>query len=131
VQLLPNGGLIASAVPVITLLSYAYDVPVNPSPRLSRLPSWTLTERYDIEAKAPANVVPPSLQDSEVRSRKQQMIRELLADGFKLVMRVENKTMPVYALTLAGGGPKQTGLQNRPSARLRVHRLPVQLTEKS
>jgi len=106
VQLLPNGGLIASAVPVITLLSYAYDVPVNPSPRLSRLPSWTLTERYDIEAKAPANAVPPTLQDSEVRSRKQQMIRELLADGFKLVMRVENKTMPVYALTLAGGGPK-------------------------
>jgi uncharacterized protein (TIGR03435 family) len=34
------------------------------------------------------------------------MIRELLADGFKLVMRVENKTMPVYALTVAGGGPK-------------------------
>ena len=41
-----------------------------------------------------------------MRSRKQQMIRELLADGFKLVMRVENKTMPVYALTVAGGGPK-------------------------
>jgi uncharacterized protein (TIGR03435 family) len=30
----------------------------------------------------------------------------LLADRFGLVMRVENKTMPVYALTVAGGGPK-------------------------
>jgi hypothetical protein len=38
VQVLPNGDLIARAVPVIRLLSYAYDVPVNPSPRLSALP---------------------------------------------------------------------------------------------
>jgi uncharacterized protein (TIGR03435 family) len=106
VQLLPNGDLIASAVPVITLLSYAYDVPVTPSPRLSPLPNWTLTEKYDIEARARVNAIPLSLPDSEVRSRTQRMIRELLADRFRLVMRVENKTMSVYALTVAGGGPK-------------------------
>jgi len=106
VQLLPNGDLIASAVPVITLLSYAYDVPVNPSPRLSPLPDWIFRERYDIEAKAPAHAIPPSLQDSEVRSRIQQMIRGLLADRFRLVMWVENKTMSVYALTILSGGPK-------------------------
>jgi uncharacterized protein (TIGR03435 family) len=106
-HVLPNGDLSASAVPVIRLLSYAYDVPVNPSPRLSPLlPDWTLREKYDIEAKAPANAIPPSLQDSEVRSRMQQMIRGLLADRFRLVMRVENKTMSVYALTVASGGPK-------------------------
>ncbi len=106
VQVLPNGDLIASAVPVITLLSYAYDVPVNPSPRLSPLPDWTVSERYDIEGKAPANPITPSLQDSEARSRIQQMIRGLLADRFRLVMRVENKTMSVYALTVASGGSK-------------------------
>ena len=106
VQVLPNGDLIANAVPVITLLSYAYDVPVNPSPRLSSLPDWTLREKYDIEAKAPANAIPPNIQDSEARSRIQQMIRGLLADRFRLVMRVENKTTPVYALTVASGGPK-------------------------
>ena len=106
VQVLPNGDLIARAVPVIRLLSDAYDVPVNPSPRLSTLPDWTLRERYDIEAKAPANAIPPRLQDSKVRSRIQQMIRGLLADRFRLVMRVENKTMSVYALTAASGGPK-------------------------
>src|SRR5579862_693486 len=106
VQLLPDGDLIASAVPVITLLSYAYDVPVNPSPRLSPLPNWTLTEKYDIEAKAPPNATRPGFQDSEVRSRKQRMIREVLADRFKLMMRVENETMSVYALTVASGGPK-------------------------
>jgi len=106
VRVLPNGDLIASAVPVITLVSYAYDVPANPSPRLPPLPNWTLTEKYDVEAKAPADAIPPSIQDREVRSRKQQMIRELLADGFRLAMRAENKTMTVYALTVAGGGPK-------------------------
>jgi uncharacterized protein (TIGR03435 family) len=88
---------------VITLLSYAYDVPVNPSPRLSPLPDWTVREKYDIEAKAPANAIPRGLQDSEVRSRIQQMIHGLLADRFRLVMRVENKTMSVPAwISLAG-----------------------------
>jgi uncharacterized protein (TIGR03435 family) len=106
VQVLSNGDLIASAVPVITLLSYAYDVPVNPSPRLSPLPDWTVRERYDIEGKAPANAITPSLQDSEARSRIQLMIRGLLADRFRLVMRVENKTMSVYALTVASSGSK-------------------------
>jgi uncharacterized protein (TIGR03435 family) len=105
-QALPSGDLIASSVPVITLLSYAYHVPVNPSPRLSRLPEWTLRERYDIEAKAPTNAIPPGLQEREVRARIQQMIRGLLGGRFRLVMRVENKTMPVYALTVARGGPK-------------------------
>jgi uncharacterized protein (TIGR03435 family) len=88
-------------------LTYAYDVPSNPSPRLSPLlPDWTLREKYDIEAKAPANAIPPSLQESEVRIRNQQLIRILLADRFRLVMRVENKMMAVYALTVASGGPK-------------------------
>jgi len=105
-QVRPNGDLIASAVPVIRLLSYAYDVPVNPSPRLSRLPEWTLRETYDIEAKAVANAIPPGLQDREVRSRIKQMIRGLLTDRFRLMMRTENKTMSIYALTVASGGPK-------------------------
>jgi uncharacterized protein (TIGR03435 family) len=102
-RVLPNGDLIASAVPVLWLLGYAYDVPVNPSPRLAGLPGWRDT--YDIEAKAPANAVPPGLPESEKRGRMQRMIRGLLADRFKLVMRVEQKTMPVYALSVASGGP--------------------------
>lgn len=107
VQLLPNGDLIASGVSVVTLLSGAYDLPSNGSPRLSTiLPDWTLREKYDIEAKAPPNDLPPSPHDNEVRSRIKEMIRGLLADRFRLVMRVENKRMPVYALTVVTGGPK-------------------------
>jgi uncharacterized protein (TIGR03435 family) len=106
-RVLPNGDLIASAVPVLLLLSYAYDVPVNPAPRLSGLPGWR--ETYDVEAKAPVNAVPAGLSESEKRRRRQGMVRRLLADRFKLVMRVEQKTVPVYALTVASGGPN---LQN-------------------
>jgi uncharacterized protein (TIGR03435 family) len=106
VQVLPNGDLIARAISVRALLSYAYDVPVNPSSRLSALPDWTAREAYDIEVKAPANAIPPSHQDRDVRNRIQQMIRGVLADRFRLVMRLENKTMSVYALTVASGGPK-------------------------
>ena len=92
-RVLANGDLSASAVPVLVLLSYAYDLPVNPSPRLSGVPDWR--ETYDIEAKAPANQ----------RRQVQEMIRGLLTDRFKLVIRVEQKRMPVYALTVASGGP--------------------------
>ena len=102
-RVLPNGDLTASAVPVLLLVQYAYDVPVNPSPRLSGLPAWR--ETYDIEATAPANAVPAGLPDGEKRRRMQGMVRRLLADRFKLVMRVEQKTMSVYALTVASGGP--------------------------
>ncbi len=103
IRVLPNGDLNASTVPVLLLLRYAYDVPANPSLRLSGLPSWR--ETYDIEAKAPANAVPAGLPENEKRRRMQGMIRALLADRFKLVIRVERKTMPVYALLVASGGP--------------------------
>ena len=81
-------------------------MPVNPSPRLSHLPDWTIRERYDIEGKAIANAITPRLQESVSRSGIQQKIRGLLADRFRLAMRVENKTMSVYALTVARSGPK-------------------------
>ena len=102
-QLLPNGDLIAKAVPVIMLLSYAYDVPVDPSPRLSSLPEWAIRERYDIEGKAIAKA--STTQDGETRSRYQQEVRGLLADRFKLALRVENKKISVYALTVSRSGP--------------------------
>ena len=103
-RVLPNGDLTATAAPVLLLLRYAYDVPVNPSPRFAGLPGGR--ETYDIAAKAPANAIPPGLAEPEKRRRLQGMIRGLLADRFKLVIRVEQKRMPVYALTVASGGLK-------------------------
>jgi uncharacterized protein (TIGR03435 family) len=106
VQVLPNGDLIARWVNVIGLLSYAYGVPSNPSPRLNSLPGWTVDVPYDIEAKAPANTIAAGSHDSEVQARLQQMIRRLLADRFSLVMHVEHERMSAYALTVSPSGPK-------------------------
>jgi uncharacterized protein (TIGR03435 family) len=111
IRVRPNGDFSASAVSVLWLLHYAYDLPINPSPRLSGVPDWH--EIYDIEARAPADAVPAALPERLKRRRVQSMIRGLLGDRFKLVMRVEQKTLPVYALTVARGGPH---LQKSPIA---------------
>ena len=55
---------------------------------------------YDILAKA-AGAVPVS----ELR----RMLQQLLAERFKLTVHRETKTLPVYALTVAKGGPKLPG----------------------
>lgn len=106
VQVQPNGDLTAHNINVIELLTYAYGVPANPSPRLNSVPGWVYAERYDIEAKAMPNGVLGSSQGSEAQSQAKQVMRQLLADGFKLVMHVEQRRMPAYALTVSGSGPK-------------------------
>jgi uncharacterized protein (TIGR03435 family) len=55
-------------------------------------PGWIDSERYDITAKAEGN---PS------RAQHQLMLRSLLADRFKLVVRKETRDLPAYALVLA------------------------------
>jgi len=106
VEVLHNGNLIAQNVTPIVLLTYGYDVPSNPSPRLHSVPGWAYADRFDIEAKAPANVSPAISPGNEAQNRAKQRVRQLLADRFKLVMHVEQKHMPVYALTVSGGGAK-------------------------
>lgn len=52
---------------------------------------------YDILAKAPAPVPVNQLR---------QMVQQLLAERFKLSLHRDTKTLAVYALTVAKGGPK-------------------------
>jgi uncharacterized protein (TIGR03435 family) len=60
-------------------------------------PSWTETERYDIDAVA-AN--PFTQEESRV------MLQALLADRFGLVIHRETHDKPGYALVVAKNGPK-------------------------
>jgi uncharacterized protein (TIGR03435 family) len=105
-QILPDGELIAHGVLLIHLISYAYDVPSNPSPRLNSLPDWIYGDRYDIEAKASPNAITATSQDGATLLRVKQMIRRLLADRFGLVMRVDRQRMSVYAMTVSSSGPR-------------------------
>jgi uncharacterized protein (TIGR03435 family) len=75
------------------LVLWAYDMP----PFQLTAPAWMDDIRFDIAAKAagPAD-------DDQLRL----MLRTLLAERFRLQAHSEYREVPVYALTLAKGGPK-------------------------
>jgi uncharacterized protein (TIGR03435 family) len=61
-------------------------------------PEWLNTTRYNIVGKGPDTSAPnPDVWE---------MMRSLLADRFKLKYHIESREFPVYALTVAKGGPK-------------------------
>lgn len=79
-----------------TLIAAAWNV----SPlAISGVPDWSDAPHYDIVAKTPGEAR-PSLEE------QMGMLRTLLADRFQLKFHREVKDMPVYALSVAKGGPK-------------------------
>jgi bla regulator protein BlaR1 len=64
------------------------------------IPNWAESERYDIVGKGPD----PKMTNPEVW----EMMRSLLIERFHLKYHVENREMPVYALTVAPRGLKLT-----------------------
>ena len=99
------GGRFVSRFPLLMLISYAYKVPTNQSPRMVGIPDWAGGPEgvYDVEAKSD---MPPGLSMQARNDRVRAMVQALLVDRFKLVIRRESKEMPVYALLVAKGGPK-------------------------
>jgi len=111
----------ASMATVESMIGFAYDIPftlgmsMDPahfflphSPNLIGGPAWVTSDKYDLTAKADEATVaawgklPEKEQTEELRS----MMQALLADRFHLTMRHETREMPVWALTVAKGGPK-------------------------
>jgi len=85
----PGGRLTVTNVSLRGLVRFAYemlDVQVVGGP------SWFAIDRFDIAAKAEGD--PPA---GEMRL----MLRELLAERFKLRVHTENREQPVYALVMA------------------------------
>ena len=70
-------------------------------------PPWMVSIRFDVEAKS---------ADNANRNQMLPMLRQLLADRFKLVLHRETRELAIYALTVAKNGPKfQTLKPNRES----------------
>jgi uncharacterized protein (TIGR03435 family) len=71
---------------------------------------WIDSERYDIEARAPARDANTPAEPSRLSREQLQMVRErlksLLADRFQLAIHSETKEEPVYWLVLNKGGSK-------------------------
>jgi bla regulator protein blaR1 len=91
----PPGGerFTATNMPFGAFVLIAYDITVR---QLSG-PGEFLSQQYDIQAKA---------EHAVKRDEMLRMLRALLADRFKLVVRQETKEAPVFALSVGKGGPK-------------------------
>jgi uncharacterized protein (TIGR03435 family) len=82
----PGGTLVANNVPVRMLISAAYRL--QPS-QLAGGPDWLSTDRYDLVARAPAELT---------RETAEPLLRALRAERFRLATRREMRELPVYAL---------------------------------
>src|SRR5579863_8816561 len=64
-------------------------------------PDWIDSERYNIEAKSEG---PPSF-NPDYATLQYRRLQTLLRDRFHLAIHRETKELPVYAMTVAKGGP--------------------------
>ena len=96
----PGGQFSASNIPLRDIIALAYGVQEFPW-RLDGVPDWATAERFDIVAKAAADVPPvrPGSPDPIL-----MMVRTLLEERFHLAIHADNREMPVYALVLARPG---------------------------
>ena len=92
----PGGRFETTNVRLRDLVMFAYQV--RPF-QVEGGPDWVDSVGFDIVAKAETEVPPPT--PGGPAGPVQLMIRSLLADRFKLVVRNETKEAPIYALTLA------------------------------
>lgn len=108
------GQITMENVPVRKMTLMAYGIPDD---RLYALagPDWMGSDGYDVLAKYPA-----SADDEQVRA----MLRNMLAERFHLALHRETRQLPVYALTVAKGGPK---IQPVPAANSRTNGRPGHL----
>jgi uncharacterized protein (TIGR03435 family) len=90
-----QGSFSASNASLQMLLGWAYDVKDY---QISG-PDWLKSDdaRYDISAKAPAGASSRQMPE---------MLKALLAERFKVALHRETRTLPIYALVTAKGGPK-------------------------
>jgi uncharacterized protein (TIGR03435 family) len=93
----------AKNVPLKHLMVIAYGIREG---LIFGLPKWATSSRFDITAK----ITDPDSKTlrSISREERQAMLASLLEDRFHLKLHTEVKTLPVYELVVAKGGPKLT-----------------------
>lgn len=119
----PAGGLWTHGASVMVLLLWSYDLPDY---RVADAPGWLASERYDIVLTPDTADTAPG-PDSSAKDalgslgRNKQRLRAVLRDRFGLVMRVEKRELPVYALTEAKGGSKLSAVTGAHGAEINFH----------
>ncbi len=94
-RLQPGGRIVATNVAVRLLIRNLYNVQAY---QIVGAPDWIESERFDIEAKADREYPP---QADAPAPELLAMMRNLLAERFKLAVHHESREQPVYALVAA------------------------------
>lgn len=98
-----SAGFIGERVTAFDLIAYGFSVPPN---RISSVPNWARSDRWDIQAKIPDG----EFTNEQVRL----MVKALAVDRFQIKVNVEMKETPVYRLVTLPGGARLK--PNNPSA---------------
>jgi bla regulator protein blaR1 len=119
----PAGGLWTHGASVMVLLLWSYDLPDY---RFADAPGWLASERYDVVLTPDKADVAPGPDSSAKEAlgslgRNRQRLRAVLRDRFGLVMRVETRELPVYALTQTKGGSKLSPVTGAHGAEISFH----------
>jgi uncharacterized protein (TIGR03435 family) len=104
----PSGRFTGTNVTLRALIRIAYGTPqVLPDSQVSGGPDWLDSDRFDVEGKTDAE---PARDAQGIPRQMILMLRALLADRFKLVVRNETRERPTYALVVSRNdgrlGPK-------------------------
>jgi uncharacterized protein (TIGR03435 family) len=112
----PSGGYFAAAnFPLLRYIVFAYNLTGTQELALrfgaftgltTNLPSWVLTEKFDIQARADGH---------PTKNQVRQMMRSLLEDRFKLAVHTETRQVPVFALVPVIAGKTGPHLQPHPA----------------
>ena len=97
-------------MPLFIAVATAYNVPWQSVEslrlRMRNVPEWTLAEKYDIDAIAEGGSASAGASAQARNDKIRQMLQSVLADRFALRLRRETVSMRIYALVVAGRGPK-------------------------
>ncbi|MBV9084353.1 MAG: TIGR03435 family protein [Acidobacteriaceae bacterium] len=85
---------------LLFLITWAYGIQRD---RVYGNPKWLDSVRYDIDANAPDDKSFPSPRMPGQPTALQQMMQQLLADRFKLIIHHDTKERSIYALVVAKG----------------------------
>jgi uncharacterized protein (TIGR03435 family) len=101
----PNGRFSAN-VPLSAYISFAYKLYASRwqlDAATSHLPKWANTDRFEIQARAPANTT---------KDQMRLMMQSLLAERFQLAVHFETREVAVLAMTLIKPGKPGAGLRS-------------------
>lgn len=95
---------------VLRMIVFAYGLNMGSNEQVSGGPGWVGSMPFDVVAKEDLETVArlKKLSPDEQADQVRLMVRELLADRFKLKIHHELKELPVYTLTVTKSGVKMT-----------------------